>query len=305
MRLKHIETFHALMMAGSVVGAARLLHVSPPAVSKTLSHAEQVLGFPLYHRIKGRLKPTAEALALYTEVVKIPPQLETLKTLAIQLKAAGGQRLRIATVPALAQHLLPWAVAGLRHQGLAVTVEVRARHSQDLVPTLLLRQADLGVDFDFGEHPAIERTILMETGLVCVAPPGWFSTQTPLTTADFSARPSVGYYPGDPLGERLGPYQQQGGSAIQVDTYSAAAGFASSGVAAAIVDPFTAASYAGLGSAICHLAIPLPLRLSVFTLRDRPVCVADVGFRAAVRDAATGLLYKIDAGRLPATSLFQ
>ena len=58
MRLKHIEVFHAVMQTGSVSAAARLLHVTQPAVSRTLQHAELQLGFPLFERVRGRLTPT-------------------------------------------------------------------------------------------------------------------------------------------------------------------------------------------------------------------------------------------------------
>ena len=40
MRLRHIEVFQAIRQTGSVSAAAQLLHVSQPAVSKVLQHAE-------------------------------------------------------------------------------------------------------------------------------------------------------------------------------------------------------------------------------------------------------------------------
>ena len=90
MRLKHIEVFNALMSTGSVVGAARLLFISPPAVSKALKMVEDELGFLLFQRVQGRLEATAEAQALYEEVAKIPPQLAALRTLTQQLKTGDG-----------------------------------------------------------------------------------------------------------------------------------------------------------------------------------------------------------------------
>ena len=61
MNLRQIEVFRAVMITGSVSGAARLLHVSIPAVSRLLSHTETRLGFLLFERVKGRLHATAEA----------------------------------------------------------------------------------------------------------------------------------------------------------------------------------------------------------------------------------------------------
>jgi DNA-binding transcriptional LysR family regulator len=54
MRLRHIEVFHAVMSAGTVSGAAQVLHISQPAVTKVLQHAEAQLGISLFERTKGQ-----------------------------------------------------------------------------------------------------------------------------------------------------------------------------------------------------------------------------------------------------------
>jgi DNA-binding transcriptional LysR family regulator len=58
MRLKHIEVFHAVMLTGSVSAAANLLHVTQPAVTQALQHAELQLGYALFTRQRRRLIPT-------------------------------------------------------------------------------------------------------------------------------------------------------------------------------------------------------------------------------------------------------
>ena len=55
MRFRQIEVFHAVYTHGSISAAARALGVSQPSVSKTLRHAEDSLGFPLFQLARGRL----------------------------------------------------------------------------------------------------------------------------------------------------------------------------------------------------------------------------------------------------------
>ena len=55
MRLRHIEVFHAVMQAGTISGAAQLLHISQPAVTKVLQHCELQLGMALFDRVRGKL----------------------------------------------------------------------------------------------------------------------------------------------------------------------------------------------------------------------------------------------------------
>lgn len=82
MNFRQVEVFKAIMTAGSVTDAARLLHVSVPAVSQVLSHTESQLGFPLFERIKGRLHPTTEAHRLYSEVELVYQGVQRIDRLA-------------------------------------------------------------------------------------------------------------------------------------------------------------------------------------------------------------------------------
>lgn len=85
-RLRHIEAFHAVHNSGSISGAARLLNVTQPSVSKVLSHAEIQLGFKLFSRIKGKLIPTFEAHSLIEEARKAYAQIRVIKNKAENLK---------------------------------------------------------------------------------------------------------------------------------------------------------------------------------------------------------------------------
>ena len=40
MKLRHLDIFYAVMTCGSVTRAAEVLHISQPAASKALKHAE-------------------------------------------------------------------------------------------------------------------------------------------------------------------------------------------------------------------------------------------------------------------------
>lgn len=61
--LRHIEIFHAVMTAGNLTEAARLLHTSQPTVSRELARFEKVLGLTLFERTRGRLHPTVQGYA--------------------------------------------------------------------------------------------------------------------------------------------------------------------------------------------------------------------------------------------------
>lgn len=68
----------ALLQAGSVTGAARLMSVSPPAMSHTLSRLRQALGDPLFVRAGNRLVPTPRALSLGERVSRAATEIRAL-----------------------------------------------------------------------------------------------------------------------------------------------------------------------------------------------------------------------------------
>lgn len=47
MNLRQLEVFQAVMQTGNMSAAGRLICITPSAVSKTISHAELQLGFPI------------------------------------------------------------------------------------------------------------------------------------------------------------------------------------------------------------------------------------------------------------------
>jgi hypothetical protein len=66
--LRQIEALKAVIEHSTVSAAAKVLHVSQPAMSKLIAHLEAEAGLQLLARIKGRLTPTEPGMRLYDEV---------------------------------------------------------------------------------------------------------------------------------------------------------------------------------------------------------------------------------------------
>jgi hypothetical protein len=68
MELHQLEAFSAVMSAGSITGAGRLLERSQPAVTRQIQELEADLGYALFNRNGPRVTPTHRAFLLYEEV---------------------------------------------------------------------------------------------------------------------------------------------------------------------------------------------------------------------------------------------
>ncbi len=61
MNPRQITAFRATMRSGSITGAAKLLFVSQPSVSRLIADLEIEVGFPLFTRTGHGLAATLEA----------------------------------------------------------------------------------------------------------------------------------------------------------------------------------------------------------------------------------------------------
>ena len=166
--LKQLEVFHAVMQAGSVTGAARSLHVTQPAVSNVLKHAEQQLKFKLFERIGGRLHPTAEAAALLPDVSEIFGRIGTLNRVVQEMTDGRSGRLVIATSPTLVHAFLPKAIAKLRQRSPKVEVAIHSLPTPLAIERVARREADLGMVYAPVTDSAVEVEDILVTEIACV-----------------------------------------------------------------------------------------------------------------------------------------
>src|ERR1700733_7441631 len=107
MNVRQIETFRAVMEAGSVTAAAERLRITQPAVSKLIMELERSTRLALFVRKKRRLVPTQEAQLLYEETERVFLGVDRIRHYAVELREVKTGRAHIACLPGLGVSLLP------------------------------------------------------------------------------------------------------------------------------------------------------------------------------------------------------
>jgi DNA-binding transcriptional LysR family regulator len=247
MRLRHIEVFHAVMQAGTISGAAQVLHISQPAVTKVLQHCELQLGLPLFERIRGKLYPRPEAHRLFAETEKLTRDLAGIRRLAATLKSKSVETVRLVATPSLAASVLPPALARWRRDFAQTQCELATQHTDEIVNILRIGEADLGLSLQDPRHPNIVAEPIAEGVLEALAPAGWWPAPqrgTPLAVAELPDD-LIGLTGSDPLGELIaGAFEAADRQPVYrtvVQTYQLARSLVETGGTLALVDPFTAA----------------------------------------------------------------
>ncbi|XLZ68862.1 LysR substrate-binding domain-containing protein [Massilia sp. SR12] len=248
MRLRHIEVFHAIMQVGTISGAAQVLHISQPAVTKVLQHCELQLGMPLFERVRGKLYPKPEAHRLFAETEKLHRDLQGIRRLAASLKGRAVETVRLVSTPTIAISVLPQAMSAWRKEFPDTRCELATHHTSEIVNTLRLGEADMALSLQDPRHPGIIAEPIAQGVMTVIAPAGTWRPEElsqPLT-ADGLTGELIGHADNDPLGEMVvAACEAQG---IQpffrttVQTYQIARSLVEAGGGIAVVDPLTAAS---------------------------------------------------------------
>lgn len=172
MNLRQLEVFHAIMQTGSVTGAARLLHVTQPAISNVLKHTEQQQGFRLFERIGGRLYPTPEANDLLPDINEIFGRIGTLNRIVHEMRDGRTGRLVVAASPTLVNAFLPRAVALLRQHSPGVRVAIQSLPTPLVIDRVARREVDIGIVYAPVDDGGVDAEDLVATELACVVPKG-------------------------------------------------------------------------------------------------------------------------------------
>jgi DNA-binding transcriptional LysR family regulator len=275
MNLRHIEIFHAVYVNGSVSGAARALNVSQPSVSKTLRHAESLLGFPLFQRTAGRLVPTEDAHILFTEVREIQDRVYALREAGRNLRRGTGGTLRLSALPSLALDAVPVAVSRFLRAHPNVKFDLQTVHHDDLLRKLYERETDVAIAYEVPPAAPLGHRWLGEGELVALyreqdmpdAPPK-------LELEALRGQRFITVAASGPIGQlftqELGRLEIELDEVVSARTFHIAATLVRLGVGMTVVDSFTAQAALAPGMAMRPLKPQITFDVHAMFLLNRP-----------------------------------
>ena len=302
LNLRQIEAFRGVMQTGSVVGAARLMSVTQPGVSRTIGLMELHVGYALFERRGRRLVPTPEAEALYREIEKLYGSVERIAQVAHDIRFQRAGALRVAVMPALAQWLAPRAVALFMSERPNVTVFLQSLPSRQIAELVSTRQFDLGIVELPMSHPSIDVEPLEPTRTVAVLPTRHpLAARAQISLKDLAnermillSQHSFVRYQFDEAFSKLGVSPK-----VVAETPSSSIAFAlaAAGVGITLVSGWTAAQFAGPDAVVRPLKEFLASRVAVIHPQSSARSSLATAFVAALHDEIKSFASKDPSSR--------
>ncbi|HEY1934134.1 MAG TPA: LysR family transcriptional regulator [Acetobacteraceae bacterium] len=243
MNLRQIEVFRAIMLRRTITGAAHMLGVSQPTLTKVLRHAEDQLGFRLFHRENGRLRPTEEAHLLFADADRIFRELQSLQRLSTDLREGTGGLLRIGATASLALSVVPDALAIYRRDFPAVRIMSYLLAGHEMAEMIMAHQLDVGVSIAPIEVPSARTELIHKAEVICIMPEVHpLAALDVVTPRDIDGHTLISYSGATPVGQMLeGAFRRVGLRRrvdIEVSLSPLACSLVQRGVGVALVDGF-------------------------------------------------------------------
>lgn len=244
--LRQIEVIRAVMMTGTINGAAALLNVSPPGISRLVKHTEESLGVRLFERKAGLFVPAAEAEGVFDQIHQVYEKVENLGYAVRSLRKGSDVELAFASVPSIAQFIASRAIRRVRRRFPDLYIDLNILKIEEAIDYLLLERGEFVAMSYAIDNPALSCELLAMGEIVAIVPDAHpLASRREISVRDIAEEPLIGIDPSDPYGAITAePFRRLG---IQV-RHSIRGRFAQSvvslvrhGLGVALIDEFSVA----------------------------------------------------------------
>ncbi|NTE88124.1 LysR family transcriptional regulator [Agrobacterium rubi] len=276
MEIRELEVFLAVMSAGSITGAARLLDRSQSQVTRLIQDLETSLGFALFDRNGPRITPTDKGIAFHTDAERFLSGIGHLRERAKTIARKEPEPVEIAATSAFASGIIPLALAELPEKLLPHTIYLRSMPAEAAVQSVLARTADFCVTSLPADQPGLEAHGFFQGRCVAaVAPDDPLAAKKVIAISDLAGRTLITMANPFRLRRRIDQALElanvNAGRIIATSAAMNAVQIASTGLGVAIIEPATAYGLQMANVEVRPLDVDIPFLWAIFSAASRPL----------------------------------
>ncbi|EPX75824.1 LysR family transcriptional regulator [Salipiger mucosus] len=199
--LRQIEVIRAVMLRGTISGAAEHLGVSAPGISRLIKHTEDSLGLRLFERRAGLFVPALEAEPVFDQIREVYRGVENLQTAIGALHKGEDVQLSFASAPSVAQFIAARAIRSLRQRYPDLFIDLNILKIEETADYLLLERGEFVIMSSPVQNPGIENEEIATGRLVAILPEDHpLGAQEAVSLHDLAREPLIGVPRSDPYG---------------------------------------------------------------------------------------------------------
>ena len=145
MNLRQLEAFRATLRSGSITGAAKLLAISQPSVTRLIKELERSVGFPLFVRSGRGLASTVDGRRFGDAVQSMFTGTDKLRETADAIRDSTHGEVQIGVTPVLLYQVTPEAIAKLHQSKPDLKVGLKVDNSSGLIDSVFMQRLDVAV----------------------------------------------------------------------------------------------------------------------------------------------------------------
>ncbi len=212
MTLRQIEVIRAVMMTGTISGAAEMLNVSAPGISRLVKHTEESLGIRLFERKAGLFVPSVEAGPVFDQVRSVYKGVENLNHAVDALQKGEDVQLAFASAPSVAQFVAARVLKQVRARYADLFIDLNILKIEETTDYLLLERGEFVIMSSQVQSAAIENEQIASGRLVVILPDGHpLARKSVISAHDLAQEELIGVDPNDPYGHLMArPFVEAG-----------------------------------------------------------------------------------------------
>lgn len=194
---RQLEAFIAVVEHSNFTRAAKVLHISQPAVSFQIRNLEEQLGAQLLERLGRQVRLTPAGEVVYSEAKNILAAEERMREALAGLNSLETGKVVVGASTIPGEYVLPRLAGEFKNLYPGVQIVLRIGESTKVAEWLLDRTVDLGVVGVTVDNAQLRFTRIFSDELVVVMPVGHrLAAQTEVTLEQLLKEPFVLRGPG-------------------------------------------------------------------------------------------------------------
>ena len=145
LNLNQLRIFYFTAKLKSISEVARVLMVTPPAISKQIKQLESTLGLKLFFRDKNSIKLTQEGIMLFKQAKPIFEKVEKLENYLNKIGLNSSPVLKIGSTQTPGKYLMPYLISKFKKMYSNVKIVIDEGNTLEMIEALLNNKVELAI----------------------------------------------------------------------------------------------------------------------------------------------------------------